>query len=418
MTGGAQSQQKQIVSLAQHWAWRLYYSIPCKIRVAGLHFDQFLRNLKRRFPLVVLHAPVGSDGLKASVVIAGARPWAEYLPRALLEGPFECTQLGSVPLWQLPRTLRERAPSASLCIARVDRIAARLLFGPGYLRVPELVDLWLEIPEDPGSLYRGKRNSTLRNDLNRAERNGLTCEISHREADLVDFYRRFHVPFVHERFERFAWPHNLPFLHGHFRDGGLVWVTQQGQRVAGCVFGLHGGVATALALGTRGGDYTAVELGAHSAALDALIKHAHHLGCREINFGGSRPLLTNGNLRFKRKWGMRVARRPQTFMHLLNWERLDPCLLDMLTGSGLIFEHQGHLSALSVLDGESRATAGDVASAHRFLRMAGIETLCLCSRSGFEPDSEAPPNTRLIDLASLGPADLFDVLTSERAADL
>jgi len=405
-----EAQEKRRVTPPEQLAWRLYYQIPTPVRLTGLHIDQFLRNLRRRFPLVMLRAQVGSDGPRAHVLVAGAQPWAEYLPRALLEDPFERTQLGSVPLWQLPGALRARGASASLIIARVDRIAARLLFGPSYLRVPDLVDLLLQMPEHPSSLYRGGRNSTLRNDLNRAHRNELICEISHDEADLYEFYRRFHVPFVHERFDEFAWPHNLPFLRGHFREGGLIWVTRHGQRIAGSVFGLQNGIPTALALGTLGGDYAVVELGAFTAAFDALIAHAHQLGCSEINFGGSPPLLTNGSLRFKRKWGMKLARRPQSLMLLLHWDHLDPCLLDILLDSGLIFEQQGHLSALSLLAAERRATALDVISAHRFLRIPGLETFYLCSRFGFEPGIDAPLGTRLVDLAALGDASLLDVL--------
>jgi hypothetical protein len=417
MASEAHGQGKRIASSAQHWVWRLYYGIPSQVRVAGLHFDQFLRNLRRRFPLVMLQAQVGSAGQKASVVIAGAQPWAEYLPRALLEGPFERRQLGSVPLWQLPRTLRARAPCVSLVIARVDRIAARLLFGPSYLRVPDLVDLRLDIPQDLGSLYSGRKWSSLRNNIKRAHRNGVTCQIAHDEADLTHFYHRFYIPSIRQRFEAFAWPHSLSFLRGHFLQGGIVWALRCGRQVAGCVYGWDDAVPTAMALGTLNGDYTMVELGAYTAIFRALIEHAHGLGCAEINFGGSRPLLTHGSLRAKRKWGMRVAERRRSPVLLLHWESLDHCVLDMLTRSGLIFEQQGHLSAVNVLDAESRATADDVTSAHRFLRMPGLATLYLCSRSGFEAGVDSPLGTRLIDLAALGDASLLNVLVSASTGD-
>jgi hypothetical protein len=393
------------------WTSRVYYAIPSSLRLAGLGLERFGRNLVRRVPLTLLQTTDGSNGQGASLIVAGGT-WAQYLPTALTEGPFEYTKLGSVPLWHLPRTLRARAPSATLIIARVDRIAAQLLFGPDYLRVPDTVDLRLDIPEDLGSLYRGKDNSTLRNDLNRAQRNGLTCEISHCEADLIDFYHRFHVPFVRERFGRFASPHNLTFLRGHFPQGGLIWVMHNGKRVAGSVFGQPDRVPTALALGTLNGDYAVVELGVNTVIFRTLIEHAHHLGRREINFGGSRPLLIDGSLRFKKKWGMRIAKRERSQMLLVHWQRLVHYLADMLTHSGLIFEHQGQLSAISVLDCTGRAAVDDVTRAYHFLRMPGLRRLYLCSRSGFEPDIDVPPHTCLIDLGSPQPVDLLGILTS------
>ena len=379
--------------------------------------DQLWRDLVRPVPLTLLRTQAGPDGRQATLVVAGST-WAEYLPSALLKGPFEYSRLGRVPLWQLPRVLRAKAPSASLVIARTDRLAARWLFGPDYLHVPDMVDLWLDVPQDLGSLYRGKGNSTLRNDLNRADRNGLSSKISHDEADLVDFLHRFHVPFVSKRFERYASPHNLSFLRGYFPFGGLIWVMYNGQRIAGCVFGQPDRVPTAVALGTVDGDYGPVELGAYTVILRTLVEHVHELGCGQINFGGSRPLLTNGSLRYKRKWGMRVARRPKSRMLALRWEHLHPWLVDMLTHSGLIFEHQGQLSAVSVLHCSQRATAEDVNSAYHFLRMPGLRHLHLCSRWGFEPGIGSPPGTRLIDLAASGHVDLIAGLTAVQVQDL
>lgn len=380
------------------WVWSLYSKVPNSVEFGGLHFFRFLQNLISPFPILMLRMSADELARPFSVLVAGELPWAEYLPQLLFPVTAERTSLGKVPLWRLARTLRAWGPSVDLMVVRVDRVSSRLFFGNHYLRVPELVDLHLEVPQNIEALYSGNRNRNLKNDLRRVRRNRLTAEISHLEADLQEFYEQFHVPFVRRRFGKFAWPHNRTLLGGLFRQGGLIWTLQHGRRLGGCVYVQRGQELSLLAIGTVDGDDSVTELGVQVALFHGLVELAADLGCNSVNLGGSRPLLTDGSLRFKRKWGARLTPREASNHLLLHWERLDTSTARALSGTALVFVDQGHLSAIGTLDRQGLATSEDVSRAVRFLSVPGLHKLYLCSASGFEPGLDLPQHTYLIDL--------------------
>jgi hypothetical protein len=394
------------LSHISNWGWQLYLRIPDQVLISGVHLSRFLRNLTLFFPVLVLRFQAEEPSTPFSVLVAGELPWAEHLPHLLFPGEPKRSSLGQVPLWQLPRFVARWASSVDLVVVRVDRVSSQLLFGKHYLRVPELVDLHLELPQDIDTLYSGNRNRNLKNDLRRVQRNQLSTQISHHEPDLAEFYHRFHVPFVRQRFGRFAWPHNLPLLRGLFRQGGLIWALQNGQRLAGCVYGQRQRELSLLAIGTADGDDKITELGAQVALFHALVKHARDLECDSVNLGASRPLLSDGNLRFKRKWGARLVQREASNDLLLHWERLDKSTSRALYGTALVFFEQGHLAAVGALESDEPATSDDVSRATRFLRIPGVHRLHLCSSSGFEPRLSAPDCTCLIDLTGDVPSNL------------
>ena len=396
-----------------NWGWRLYHSIPTPVVTGGVHLSRFLRNLTLSFPIIRLSIENEELGKPLTMLVAGELPWAEHLPHLLFQNTAQRALLETAPLWRLPRALRRWAPSADLSLLRVDRVSSRLLFGAQYLRVPELVDLLLEVPRDINALYSGNRNRNLKNDLRRVRRNKLTTQISHEESDLAIFYQRFHLPFVQQRFGKYAWPHNLPLLRGLFGHGGLIWALQSGQRLAGCVYTQQDEELSLLAIGTVDGHDDVTELGVQVALYHALVEQAQRLGCISVNLGGSRPLLTDGNVRFKRKWGARLSQREISNHLLLHWEHMDRSTAWALRGTALVFLDGGRLSAVGALDCKGSATSKAVSRAARFLRTPGLHRLYLCSTTGFDPEVSVPDDTQLIDLMSGGAAALPAALCLE-----
>jgi hypothetical protein len=109
-------------------------------------------------------------------------------------------------------------------------------------------------------------------------------------------------------------------------------------------------------------------------------------------------MLTDGTLRFKRKWGARLVHREASNHLLLHWKHLDRFVARALSGTALVFLDHGYLSAVGSPEGEGTATSRSVDRAHRLLKAPGLHRLYLCSSSGFEPGTRAPGHTRLVDL--------------------
>jgi hypothetical protein len=256
----------------------------------------------------------------------------------------------------------------------------------------------------------GYHNKGLKNDLKRVARNGITCELSHSEADLEVFYHDFYVPHARQRFGKYSQITSLAGFRRQLKHGGLLWALRDGQRLAGCTF-THGNIVYRFqAIGAAQGDASVLQLGAFAALYWALIQHAHGLGCKEIDFGGCRAILTDGTLRFKRKFGARLVDRGYSVRRLLRWSKLNPTVLALLGTAPLIFEEKRHLSALSMLDLNRPATRDEVAQAYRFLRMPGLHRVHLLSGAGFAAEVTAPPQTCLVDLNTLGSGNVSELL--------
>jgi len=372
----------------------------------------FVRALKTGFAVERLSGTTKRHGLPASIIVAGTRPGGGYPANQVFARAPKRVLLSSEPLWMLPRTLAELTPSADLVLARVDALSARMLFSSDYLHIPSWVTMRLEVPRDLCSPTAGKRAKSLRADLARVQQNRITCELSHSAADLEEFYHGFYVPYARQHFGQGARPVGLPVFLRRFEHGGLFWALQDGQRIAGGNFVAGSAMLRLEALGTRDGDRCIVEMGAFTALCWAQIKHAHALGCREVSFNASPGVLTDGTLRYKRKFGARIVDLGYSARRLLRWAKLNPTVVAVLATTPLIFQEQGHPSTLRALDVAKRASQDEVAQAYRFLRTPGLYRIHLLSPAGFADHVTAPPQTCLLDLRTIGEDNLATLLTS------
>ncbi len=382
-------------------AWELHDALPPQVTLRGPQAFRLLRSLVHPVTVTVLRGSARQSERPGTVVTAGAEPWAEYLAESFLEGRVQRELVGRVPLWTLPSILRSLWPSVDLVTARVDRLSARLLFRVGYLLVPEWVDLRLGVPEDVGALTRG--NSSLKSDLRKIRRNGLSFEVSPAGADLETFYGRYYLPYARKHYGKYAYIRRLDALRRYYHHGALLWVLHRGERVAGCLVSPRDKMLRAVALGTLRGDQQHVEMGAISAIYYYVLEYARTLGCEEINYGGTRPILTDGALRFKRKWRMRMVEQPNCgYEFLIHWRRIGEDVLDLLSHTPLVFRDDDGLSAVAAIAAQGPVTQRQAQRAYRFLRISGLQTLYLLSATGWEAACEAPPHTCLIDLRAGG----------------
>lgn len=288
---------------------------------AGLRrwcYPAFLMARNRRLTLTHLHGAV--NDVEVKVVVAGPEPWASDLPRRMfVESPAR-SDGGEVVLWKAEEALRELSETADLIFARVDSLSARLFFGPGYLRIPEWVDTVLRLPVNLDTLVRS--NKSLREDMRVLKHNPMEATVSEREEDFELFYDSMYVPFIRARHGMLAWPSNRESLRKCFRRGGLIWVGREGERVAGILFEMKDGVLHLPAEGTRGGDVGLLKKGAVSRLFYQAIRLGMDRGCGMVDFGGCRPCLRDGVLRYKQKWGMDLRSRPTNqFWTLVGWKR-------------------------------------------------------------------------------------------------
>lgn len=366
--------------------WRFPYILPFK----NLHI-----------PIAILRGLTHLNGYQGTVIVAGAEHRVDYLVRRFFEGEPRRETLGNVPLWNLASTLKSLRTSADLTIAHVDQLSARMFFGADYLAVPGWVGSSLTIPEDLTKL--AKRNHSLKEDLRIARRNGLTSEVAQSKEDFDVFYHTMYVPSVRNRYGEQAVIRDIHRMRRVFRQGGVQWIRRSGQPIAGRILQKQGQILKFVIQGTVNGERSSVKAGAIAALHFFGINHAKELGCKYVDFGGSRPSLKDGVLRYKRKWGVNlIENRDSYYDFLVYWNRLDKPLASFLSNTPLIFRDNNGLSAVYIINREDPVNQADVLKIHHSMWIPGLQRLYLIATSGWQPVHDSPPQTTLIDLTEVG----------------
>lgn len=295
-----------------------------------------------------LHGIASDGGAPATMLVAGRTKHVEWLVDRFFATPPAREALGHFPAWRIARALRQLRSSADLTVVHVARRSvAPLGFANDYLAVPDWIGMRLVAPFDVASSDR--RSHSLVEDLRRIRRGRWVFEVSHRAADLAPFRDGMYAPYTRLRHGPGAHLQPMRRLRRAFRRGGLLWVSRDGERVAGCLFERRNDSLAALALGVAGGDPARLKDGPIPALYARLIELARSSGCTDVDLRGSRPSLDDGLTWFKRKWGAAVYDRPDVPSTLLvHWSRMTPVVEAFLAGTSLVFRDGGGLSALAV----------------------------------------------------------------------
>ena len=359
----------------------------------------FARTLaRRRLPVVLLRGTTAA-GREASILCAGKTLF--YLPERFFCGTPERELLGEVPVFRLEGVLRRLESEADLTVISTDRYSSRLFFRDTCMSIPLWVGGVLEVPADTAALVRGSHS--VAEDMRVVRREGLITEVSSSPADFDTFYAGYYVPFTERRHGEMASVSKRYWLERLFRTGGILWVLRNRERIAGVQFGKSGRELHLWAIGTAGGAPEPVKAGAFAALYYHSVELARKAGCVRVDFGGSRPSLTDGLLRFKRKWGVALRDNPRNHYELLmrvnRWNRNVTALLST---TPLIYREGGGFAGLAAIDSDQPATQADTDRLRHFLWSDGLRCLSILSASGWEAGIKAPPRVSLLDCAPAG----------------
>ena len=349
----------------------------------------------------MLRGPTRSGGPPGTLLIAGTEHQVAYLTGRFFEGEPRREKIGTVPLWNLVRTLQRLRTSADLTIAHVDRISARRWFDEDYLAVPEWIGSILAVLEEPDNLARRSRN--LSRELQVACRNGLRPEVSYAEADFERFYHTMYAPFIRNRHGEQAVIRNVYWMRRIFRRGGLIWMRHNGRPIAGVLFQRQNQVLGLAVFGTVDGDWAPVDMGAFVGLYFFSVKYARELHCTLIDLDGCRPSLADGPLRHKRKWGISLIEKQDTWYDFqVHWNSLNDVVAHFLAHTPLIFRNHDGLSAIHAIHQEEPVSDIDVRKAHRILWVPGLRRFYLTAVSGWRTGRQVPPQTVLLNPTTPG----------------
>jgi hypothetical protein len=289
-------------------------------------------------------------GATGTMIVGGHDPLEEFLPNHFFASKPEIASLGNVSVFQLPRRLHELRATADLTAVKLDRALINLLFKADYLRVPEWIRSSMPIPDSIESVAAG--HHSLGQDLRLIRKHQFSFVESHADEDLVEFFNTVYRAHGLVRHGPSAQLRSFASISCAMKRGALLWIMCEGRKVGGVVLDSNNGRMILAGLGTVGGDESLLRKGVLAATYYFSMQYARSRDCRILDFGGTRPSLYDGLLRYKRKWGAVIDPKPLICSDTLVWWPIsNPSIAAMLKTTPLVFRDHGALSAL-YLDSE------------------------------------------------------------------
>jgi hypothetical protein len=351
--------------------------LPARVRPSVQGTTEAFRRLVRlgrtRYPLRRLEGLARGGAVPLVCLLATDELSARYWSSTLFAAPPREDVLAEVPALGVVTAARRLAASADLSLWQAPWPIYAVAGGA---RVPSWLPLWLATDRPLEDVIAGERSgrAARKNDVRRVQRLGLTVRVATDAADWEAFRRDLYEPYVEERFGelRVALPRHA-FQQAR-RNGWLLLAEQDGRALGGALVERWGRHPRVLVFGvaTRTEIPTGVLL---EACYYHAIRFAVERGFERLSLGTCRPVLTDGVLRYKRKWGGTIG-APATWDAFLFRYRNTPAVRGLLTEVPLVLDRgDGGLAALVGAQGEA---AHDVGAHVRRVEAPGLdEVACL-----------------------------------------
>jgi hypothetical protein len=289
--------------------------LPVPLATGTATATEMARRLVRlpaiRHPVRRLEGRTRDGDASLVCVLAADDTSARFWTRTLFSGDPREERLGATSPFDATSMAATFATDADLALSQVvwplTRAARDVAF------VPSSVPLWIDTARPLDAIVHGERagRSSRKDDVRRVRRLGLGVRIASGTHEVERFRRELYEPYATQRFgDLFLRVPRHAFRHAH-RRGWLLFLEHEGRTVAGALLERWGRDVRILAFGVD------VDAPVPSGLLlEACYYHsigfAAARGFRRLSLGTARPVLTDGVLRYKRKWGAAIG-RPSTW---------------------------------------------------------------------------------------------------------
>ena len=267
-----------------------------------------------RLDLWIITGDEISSGKKLAIIYAGRELDKNFLVRLAFDGAFEENYIGKKWLWQIPQIVKESDCGCSLVVVEVPN-SLRILSGKmKCLYIPSWVNGETDISVDNPSLFQ-HRNTSLKSDLSKIRKNKLRFEVTNDLSQLHNFYYNMYVPYITKVHGSRSKIMSYDYVKRQFRRSGLfndlLLIKKEDEYIAGVLLHYKKNRAKLSTLGVKNGNLGYVKDGAVGALFYYSTHYSAEKGVTRIDFGGSRPFLKDGVLRYKRKWNQKISNKKE-----------------------------------------------------------------------------------------------------------
>jgi hypothetical protein len=339
--------------------------LPSGPRLAVLRAVSAYRTIrsaaKRRADVALLEGISRVDGAALRVVTDLSRDAEVYWKGLLFAAPPTRRVVGQVH--GVLGFTRVALPEADLTLLALNRLARGRAQERGYLVMPAWVQTSLDTRRSVDAIAEGERSgrNSRKNDIRRTRKAGFVPVLVRSPSEVLHFFDAWWRPFVEARFGGELVAFSTDWARQMARVCDIMWIEREGIRVGGSLLEPRGRELRNVAFGVR--DPSLVREGVLTACYWFMIEHAVREGYDSLQLGSSRPVLSDGVLRHKLKWGGVLTPVRQWDYFALGVARDSDAARAVLAAHPLVAEERRCFFAV---------TSGDAATLHPAFGLSGI----------------------------------------------
>lgn len=253
----------------------------------------------RRPPVWRLQGEARIDGEPLRILYIGESHNRAYLQRMVFRDGAEAIPLGSVAQSRIGIAWRDFAADCDIVVLKTEQEVEALSREP-FFAVP----CWLDVK---GATRIDTRSSSVKDDLRKIRKYQYTYEVVTDGASYDDFYHNMYLPFIRHRHEEAAMPITYEQMLEKVPRAELLRIRRDGAVVAGAMLLYGDDVVHGWKIGVRGGEESFVRQGVLSAVMLFEAQYLADRGWGQIDYGGTRAFLLDGQFQYKKKWGITLG---------------------------------------------------------------------------------------------------------------
>jgi len=365
-----------------------YYRIPPPLRRVLAPLVYCFRVYEEIRPRFWVAANQKQEDGTSIAVLCVAGTWdRSFVLGEVLGAGYRERCVGRTWLWNVSKVLAEKGEHCCAVLVRVRPCFRRLLGSEKWLSIPAWVVGEVDLPLSPAVLATG----TVKRDLRKIRKNGLTFKVTHDIQEFDDFYHNMHVPHITRVHGNGAIVTPYGIMQKLFRNGELLLVSKQGKPIAGGLISYSDAGPRLAVLGIRDGDREFVRDGAIGAKHHFTFRHLTDKGFTTVGLGKSRAFLKNGVFRYKKKLGMRLLRTADGHFYLRVPQDTEAARA-LLKANPLIFESDGMLCGAVFTEANTRQFSDeDFMQLHRECFCEGLSEIRMVQFDSSVPRMKVPP---------------------------
>ena len=314
---------------------------------------------------------------KLAVLYAGHEVNKNFLAKLAFNGSYKDLYIDRKWLWEIHGIAEKKEYDCSLLVTEVPK-SFRILSGKTKsFFVPSWVSGEIDISLDISSLIK---NESLRSDIRKTKRNKLHFEVTNDLSQLRSFYYNMYLPYIYKvHGDRSVIP-SYDYVESEFRrrspSNVLLLLKKEEEYIAGTVLLCNNNRATCWFIGVKDGDLDYVRDGVPGALYYFSICYFANKGLTRFNFGGSRPFLKDGVLRYKRKWKQKISSRKEMGFLFKMLAETDG-MKGFLSNNPFIYEDKTGLNGAVFIDTGQPISVRDCTKIYKDYYLNGLSKLVI-----------------------------------------